>query len=146
MTGDVFRTLAATDFSPSSLAALDFALVLARAESAPALHVVHAIALPTLPMPSGEALFAADFEQRARTELDKALHEIVSTRRGSVPIETHLVVGAPEYALQILLTRQVIQRVEFTSNQIHRFRQLEAPHVGLHNSNGQWRKRVLIRT
>lgn len=99
MTADVIRTLAATDFSPSSLAALDFAIVLARPQRAPALHVVHAIALPTVPMPPGEALYAEDFEQRARTALEKALHEVVAPRRGPVPIETHLVTGAPAPAL-----------------------------------------------
>lgn len=99
MTEEVFRTLAATDFSPSSLAALDFALVLARAEHAPALHVIHAIALPVIPMPPGEAIFAADFEQRARVALQKALNEVVSPRRSDIPIETHLVFGAPAPAI-----------------------------------------------
>jgi nucleotide-binding universal stress UspA family protein len=111
MTGDVFHTLAATDFSQSSLAAIDFALVLARAEAAPAVHVVHAIGLPTLPMPSGEAIFAADFEQRAREQLDGSLQEIARARRNGVPIETHLVLGAPAPAILEEARRLGCQRI-----------------------------------
>lgn len=97
---DVTRILAGIDFSPSSLAALDFALGMASKEAEPALHVVHAMSLPTLPLGAGDALVTADFDRRIRVELEKALHDLVAPRRASgIPIESHLVDGPAPAAL-----------------------------------------------
>lgn len=91
---NITRTLVAIDFSPASLAALDFAQVLAHADVAPAIHAVHAFALPMVPLPTGDVLLAADFDLRARQEIERALREVVAAHRDpSLPIEAIVLDG-----------------------------------------------------
>lgn len=97
---DVTRTLSAIDFSPGSLDALDFALLLASKEPSPALHVVHAVAPPTVPLGAGDLLLTADFDRRVRVEVERSLRDVVAARRAAgVPIETHLVDGSAPSAI-----------------------------------------------
>lgn len=96
----VQRTLTAIDFSAASLAALDFALLLASKEAEPAMHVVHAVSLPAVPVASGDAVLAADFDTRLAAENEKALRAAVDGRyRGPVPIDAHVVSGSPARAI-----------------------------------------------
>ncbi len=94
------RTLTAIDFSPASLAALEFAVVLASKEHEPIVHAVHAISLPRTPVLSGEAVLAADFDARLRAEHEEALRKAVERHaHGPVAVHPHVVEGAPASAI-----------------------------------------------
>jgi len=94
-------TLVAIDFSPSSLAALDLALLLARKEEGGAIHLLHAVALPTVPLASGDVVLAADLDTRIRAGVDRALRELVTSRRDrGIPIDAAVATGwAPDAIL-----------------------------------------------
>jgi len=111
---NVTRTIVGVDFSPGSLCALDFAQVLARKDADPAIHVVHAFALPMVPLPTGDVILAADFDRRARDEIQRSLREVVAAHRDpSVPIEAIVLDGPAgsaviEHAGRLGCTRIVV--------------------------------------
>jgi nucleotide-binding universal stress UspA family protein len=97
---NITRTLVATDFSSCSIAALDLALVLARKESEPVVHLVHAWTMQPLPPTAGELVLGADLDRTVRRELEKRVHELAHARgTEQLPIEGHLIDGRPAAAI-----------------------------------------------
>lgn len=93
------RTLAAIDFSPPSIAALDFARVLARKEPDTTVVAMHAMTLPTAQLAAADVIVARDFELRWRRDLDTAMRDLVDQRRGEPAIEGRIVAGPAARAL-----------------------------------------------
>jgi len=90
--------LAAIDFSPTSVAALEFAIAVAKKRGAP-VHVVHAYAIPIVPLAEGGALLTDDFDHQVRAALERDLGQLVAAHRTHVEMEWHLVHGPPVEAL-----------------------------------------------
>jgi len=87
------QILCAVDFSDPSTEALRYAIAIARRVGA-RLHVVHAWQIPVAAFTDGAAVLAVDQTDDLRTELERAMRELIATHGASdVPTETHLVMG-----------------------------------------------------
>ena len=93
------RILVGTDFSGTSLAALDWAIDLARGLRVP-LTVVHVFDLPIVGLPDASLLVDAATASRLTTEAQTALNaEVARVRDRGVPVDGSLRQGDPRAML-----------------------------------------------
>lgn len=79
------KILAATDFSPASEHALDYAVALAKKLNLE-LIVVHTYELPIIGLPEGALLATAEIANQIITSAQRSLDESVDRRRDSHPL------------------------------------------------------------
>lgn len=95
----VQHVLCAIDFSPTSVAVLQYATLIARADEA-AVHAVHVYSLPVLSGVEGAALLPRELEDGARESSSRSLRALIDEHRDpAVPTAAYGVSGTPAEAI-----------------------------------------------